>query len=100
MQNPLVIGYINKNIKDNFLVSNVNNNLKLDGSFLQVAKIPLNYVSCNISFDIHIINQLDEHFICNLNFPLYLKDDTSSIYDGSFYYELKNIENSSFYRIS
>ena len=91
---PLTIGYINENIKTNytFPVTTSSNN---DGKLLRQSVITLDSIACNVSFDIHIVNNLDEHFKCSINFDIPFKNENnnSSIYDGYFIKELTDFEN-------
>lgn len=91
---PLTIGYINENTKTNYILP-ITASSNYDGKLLRQAVITLNSISCNMSFDIHIVNNLDEHLKCSINFDIPLKDDKgkASIYDGYFVKELTNFEN-------
>ena len=80
--NPITLGYINKNIVRNYKISKENNLLSFNGSILKTAKVDLDKISPKISFCIHIINNLNEEYICNLNIDNILKDDKNSIYSG------------------
>ncbi len=97
VSSPICLTYINKNIKENTILSDISNPLIYDGSLLKRANIALGNISAGVSFDIHIINNLNQHFICNASINIPLSSDTSSIYDGYIKQELHN--NTAFYRI-
>ena len=91
--NPLCFGFINKKIKSNYELYDTETPLSLDGSLLKRCNILLNSLKCNFSFDLNIINNLNEHFISNveISIPLRNSDYTQSIYDGFYKYEVTNI---------
>ena len=95
--NPISLCYINNNIKTNYTLPDAFNQITYDGSLLKKCSIPLSTISCSLSFDIHIVNNLDQEFIC----PIYIKiplelNDGTSIYDGKVL--LKDTTNYTFYR--
>lgn len=97
--NPITLCYINDNIKNEYTLSNSNGQFTYDGTLLKKCNVPLSSISCELTFDIHIVNNLSQNFIC----PVYLKiplesDDGSSIYDGKIL--LKQNTNYSFYKIN
>ena len=81
--NPIIISYINKNIKENFTLPDASEQIVYDGSLLKRCGITLSSIKSNLSFDIHITNNENENFICPiyLDIPLELSNG-SSIYDG------------------
>ena len=98
LSNPILVGFYNKNIKTNFL--NSNSELDHSGRILKEAKIPQQSIECNISFDINITNELDEEYICNVNFNIPFENDTKTVYeDGYITKELTNLENYKFLRL-
>jgi len=99
LQNPITLGFINKNIKTEYPIINNNEILSFDGSLLSKSKVTLDDIYTNISFDINITNNLNQEFICSMSIPVLLKDEHSSIYNGyiSKTYEFNNEYN--FYRI-
>ena len=95
---PIVVGFYNQNIKENYLSSS--SNIDYSGKILKEAKIPKSSLQCNVSFNLNIINELDEHYICNVNFNIPFESDNSSIYDdGYIVQELNNLENYKFLRL-
>ena len=98
LSNPIILGFYNKDIKVNFW--NSNSKLDYSGKILKEAKIPRQSIECNISFDINIINELDEEYICNVNFDIPFEYKSKSVYeDGYVTKELKNLENYKFLRL-
>jgi hypothetical protein len=81
--NPITLSYVNENIKTDYVVSNISNPIIYDGSLLKKSNILLNSISCSISFDIYITNNLDEEFKCPVYLNIPLDNETASIYDGS-----------------
>ena len=79
--NPISLGYINKDIVTNFEVANTDT-LSLNGTILQKANIALEDLTFNMSFTIHIKNNKDEEFICNINRPVLSGEASSQIFNG------------------
>ena len=99
LSNPIILGFYNKNIKTNFL--NSNTELDYSGKILKEAKIPRQSIECNVSFDINIINELDEEYICNVNFDIPFEYDNKSVYeDGYITKEIENLDNYKFLRLN
>lgn len=96
---PICISYINSNIKSNVILSDINNALVYDGSLLKRANITLSNISTSFSFNIHVINNLNQHFICNVNIQIPLENNELDIYNGNVKKELSNLSNCQFYRI-
>ena len=99
LSNPIILGFYNKNIKTNFL--NSNTELDYSGKILKEAKIPRQSIECNISFDINITNELNEEYICNVNFDIPFEYDNKSVYeDGYITKEIENLDNYKFLRLN
>ena len=79
--NPISLGYINKDLVTNFEIANTDT-LAINGSIFRKANIPLDDLSFTMSFKIHIKNNKNEEFICNVNRPVLNGDFASGIYDG------------------
>ena len=97
-QTPITAEFVN-NIKENAIIPNTGTPLKFDGSLLPKANISLNSIMCNLSFNINIVNNLDEKFVYNVSFPIPLEDENSSIYDGYVKKELTFSSDSCFLKI-
>lgn len=87
--NPITLCYVNSSITSDYTVSSTEN-ITYDGSLLRTCNIPAQNLECSISFDIYIINNLNEKFKCPVYFKIPLSGETSSIYDGSYVFEKKS----------
>lgn len=94
--NPITLSYINSNIKSDYTITDTASPLTYDGSLLKKCNILLDSISCNLSFDIYITNNLEQEFKCTINMQIPLKNENNSIFDGSFI--SKNDTNYIFYR--
>lgn len=96
---PICLGFTNKDIKTNYSITNIEEPLRYDGSLLKRCNIGLTRINCTVSFDVHIINQANEHFKSTLSIEIPLKDNSSetTIYDGFTKQEITKISNFSFY---
>lgn len=83
LANPITLSYVNQNIKSDYTITDTSTPITYDGSLLKRCNIALNSIACNLSFDIYIINNLDEEFKTTvfINIPLETQDRT--IYDGN-----------------
>ena len=82
--NLISLGYINKNILTNCEVNSNNASISFDGSILADAGINLEELNTKITFTIHIVNNFNEKFICNVKIEndLTAEDGEDSIYSG------------------
>jgi len=95
---PISLGFYNENIKTNFITEK--SEILYNGELLKEAVIPLTSLNCNISFTINIITNLNEHYICNVNFDIPFEDENGSIYEkGYITKEFNNNETNKFIRI-
>jgi len=90
--NPITLGYTNKNILTNYTVPERTENIVFDGSILKAFNVDLQDINCNVSFDIHIKNNLDEEFVCNVGSDMPLEAAGRSIYDGYIYGMKSNLQ--------
>ena len=98
LSSPLILGFYNKDVKTNFLYSE--QQIEYNGKILKRASIPMRSIKANVSFDINIVNDANEHYICNVGFEIPFENDNSSIYeDGYITKELNNLDNYKFLRI-
>ena len=81
--NPIVLSYINQNIKNDYTITDTSTPITYDGSLLKKCGIILNSIKSNFSFDIYITNNLDQEFKCTVYMDIPLEDANSSIYNGS-----------------
>ncbi len=79
--NPISLGYINKNILTNCEVSSNNASISFDGSILAAAGVDLESLNSKISFSLHLVNNYNEEYVCNVNIENNLTDE-EGIYSG------------------
>lgn len=96
LANPITLSYINSNIKTDYTFTDTSVPITYDGSLLKRCNISLDSISCNLSFDINITNNLDEEFKCTIFIDIPLSDDNNSIYNGNI--KVKKDSNFIFYR--
>lgn len=80
--NPITLGYINKNVVTNYHVRANDKAVTLDGALLQRANIRLDVLNAKIDFCIHIKNNLDEEFVCNVSIDDNLENEDGGLYTG------------------
>lgn len=98
--NPILLSAINEEIVSNFVLRNTNSAVTFDGNLLLDATILLSNIEYSLSFSIHIINELDEEYICTVTIPIKLSDDNdiNSIYDGSYQLVSTDMGETKFYK--
>lgn len=79
--NPITLGYVNKDLKRYSATQN-NSVVSYDGRILKKANIDLEDIKYNISFKIHIKNNINEEFIYNAVIGDALDSKDQSIYNG------------------
>ena len=95
--NPITLCYINSNITYDYTVPNTES-LTYNGTLLKTCNVPISNIETAISFDIYLINNLNEKFKCPVYLEILLSGENSSIYDGT--YTFKPNTNFIFYKIS
>lgn len=93
--NPITIGYINQDIITNYQVTKENGLVSFDGRIFNNLNIDLEKLSPKISFTIHITNNLNEKFICNMSADLKLETPEGSVKSG---YIIEIIDDIEYYR--
>ncbi len=93
--NPITLSYINNNIKTNYVL-NTTNPITYDGSLLKKCNILLDSITCDISFDIFITNNLDQKYKCPICISIPLEQGSNSIYNGNI--KIKDTNTHVFYR--
>lgn len=83
--NPISLGYMNKDILTNYSVSEDANTVSFNGKVLQEANVNLDDINYTLSFKIHIVNNLNEKFVYNMNLDVDLNDSNGGIYNGYVY---------------
>lgn len=95
--NPIVLSYINQNLKKDYTIADNSSSISYDGSLLQKCGILLNSLNSKFSFDIYITNNLDQEFKCTVYIEPPLNDGSKSLTDGAITQTLNT--NYTFYRI-
>ena len=94
--NPIVLSYINQNIKTDYTITDTSKSITYDGSLLKTCGVLLNTISSTISFDIYITNNLNQEFKSTIYLDIPLEESNTSIYNGSII--SKQNTNYKFYR--
>lgn len=99
---PICIGFYNKNIKTDYLVSGHDNSININGTILKETNIPKSSIDTNINFNLHIITDLNEHYVCNINLSIPFEDnDGNDVYNtGHIVKTFKNLNNYKFLKIN
>jgi len=95
--NPIVLSFINQNLKNDYTIADNSSTISYDGSLLQKCGILLNSLNAKFSFDIYITNNLDQEFKCTVYIEPPLDDGSKSLTDGTITQTLNT--NYVFYRI-
>lgn len=92
---------INKDIYNDFIISDISAPVTFDGSLLKRSNLDLNNLKYKISFDINIVNNLDEKFKCTvlIDCPIEKEDSEESISNGFIVVDESNLENYKFIRV-
>lgn len=96
LANPIVLSYINHNIKTDYTITDTSTPMTYDGSLLKRCNILLNNIACSFSFDVYVTNNLSQEFKCTIYIDIPLDLDNQSIYNGNI--TLKKDTNFNFYR--
>ena len=82
-------------------IRNTKSAVTFDGNLLLDADILLSRIEYEIDFDIHIINNLGEEYVCYVALPIKLADenDYATIYDGSYSVQYTDLKATRFYKI-
>lgn len=91
--NPITLNYMNENIVTGYAVSTEDTQIKFDGNILQSVGVNLQDIACNVSFDVHIKNNLDEEFVCGVGVDIPLESGDRTIYNGYMYGMQNNLKN-------
>lgn len=98
---PITLEYVNNKIKENDIISDINNEVVFDGNVLRRGNIVLSDIACTVSFNINIINNYDQKFVANVYIDIPLEDTTTgdNIYKGKFVKKLENTNLIRFFRL-
>ena len=83
LANPITLSYVNENIKSDYTITDTSTPITYDGSLLKRCHIDLNSISCKLTFDIYITNNLEEEFKTTVFLAIPLETQEKSIYDGN-----------------
>lgn len=96
LANPIVLSYINHNIKTDYTITDTSTPMTYDGSLLKRCNILLNNIACSFSFGVYVTNNISQEFKCTIYIDIPLDLDNQSIYNGNI--TLKKDTNFNFYR--
>ena len=73
--NPITLGYINKNVINNFSISDKKNTVSFNSKVLKDTKMNLDDISTTIKFTVHIVNNAGHKLSCNMKVDITFDDD-------------------------
>ena len=99
--NPIILEYVNSNLKINEIISDTNTEVIYDGTLLKNTNIPLDKMKCTLSFTIHIINYYNQEYRATVyvDIPITNTINNTTIYDGKLEKVLENTNLIRFFRI-
>ena len=77
---PLILGYINNDIRKSYIITDTMLPLVFDGSILERTSVPVTSIQSKIEFTIKIVNALQEEFIATVELDLPINEE---IYKGN-----------------
>lgn len=83
LANPITLSYVNQNIKSDYTITDTSVPITYDGSLLKRCNVDLASISCKLSFDLYITNNLEEEFKTTVFIDIPLEIQEKSIYDGN-----------------
>lgn len=100
LDNPITLEYVNKTFKESTIIPNNNQSLIFDGSLIPYSNTPLSDLKETLSFTIHIINNLDEEFVCTVQVSIPLEDTKTNqnITSGYVKQTITDLSGYKFYR--
>ncbi len=98
---PITLEYINSNIKENTILSDITTDLKYDGTILRKSAVILGDIKCTMSFNITIINYYNQKFIATAYIEVPLEDSVTgeTIYNGKIVKKVENANTIRFFRM-
>lgn len=81
--NPIVLSYVNENIKSDYTITDTSSPITYDSSLLKRCGVILNSLNTKFSFDIYITNNLDQEFKCTVYITPPIESQNKSLYDGA-----------------
>lgn len=83
--NPITLGFMNQDLLTNYSVSKESNSVSFNGKVLKEANVNLEDINYTLSFNINIVNNLNQKFVYNMSIDVNLNDDNGGIYNGYVY---------------
>jgi hypothetical protein len=80
--NPITLGFVNSEIIKHFKLSEENKLLAFNGTILKEANVDLEKITPRISFEIHLVNNLNEEYYRKVYLDIELANNNGSIEDG------------------
>lgn len=80
--NPITLGYVNKNFLSNCEIVGEEGIISFDGAILSKINQDLENLNSKISFDINLINNFNESYVCKVNFNIDLTANNKAIKSG------------------
>lgn len=77
---PIIIGYLNENVRKNYIIQDISTPLVYDASILKRANVPINAIKSKIKFTVRIKNTLNQVYECRTILDLPISED---IYNGN-----------------
>lgn len=96
LANPITLSYINQNIKSDYTITDTSSPITYDGSLLKKCHVNLSAITCKLSFDLLITNNLEEQFKTTIFIDIPLETQQTSIYNGNI--QVTQNQNFVFYR--
>ena len=81
--NPISLCYVNSNLQEEYTLENTISKITHNVFLLKKFAITTKSISCNISLDMNITNNLDEVYNCPITLNVPLSTEKNTIYDGS-----------------
>ena len=97
---PITLEYVN-NIVNNKIISDIENDVKYDGSILKRSGIVLSDIKSSISFRINLTNNYNQKYMANVYIEIPIEDSVTgdNIYSGKFEKKIEEENYSKFYRL-
>ena len=93
VSSPIFLRYLNHNLKENYVITDIDTPLLFDGSILKRGKVTLSSLKNTVSFTLHVFDTTNNEYKRDIQVPINFenKDLGTSIYDGSFTEEILSV---------
>lgn len=97
---PITLSFVNSNIKTDYILSDISEQLTFNGKLLKRANILLSSIHCTLSFTINLTNNQNEKFSTTVRIPIPIEESSSnaSLYDGNIFKILEQENLYTFFR--